>query len=242
MAGPAGGVVPYERNFPGGGFVRVRGAAPGTQGVYPGSGPWQLPPIPPGYYNPMLDVQASEGKLGTEQTLSGLNRQKTDAENNYATNLGLLGQREADQAQKQKETLALLGESYKKLGVQQGGQANATGTLYGGAMISSAMKRAANEGSQKARDEAARAEQVQANQNERGRLSTQENQLLGPGGSLLEAITNAERSQQLYGQNINTLKGTQAAEHGYTPEQAGGVVPYERNYPGGGSVRVGMPR
>jgi hypothetical protein len=204
-----------------------------------GTAPWQLPPIPPGYYNPSLDVQLSEGKLGTEQTLAGLGRQKTNAESDYATNLGLVKQRETDQLQKEKETLGLLGESYKKLGVQQGGQANATGTLYGGALISAAMKRAANEGSQKARDEAGRAEQKQANETEEGRLVREESRLVGPGGSILEAIANAEKSQQLFGQNINTLKGTQAAEHGYTPEQAGGVVPYEYHDPQGGFVRVG---
>jgi hypothetical protein len=175
-------------------------------------GQWPSPPIPAGYYNPILDIQLSEGKQGSEQQITGLERQKTNAETNYATNLGLLKQREEARAQQQKETLANLAESYAKLGVRQGDQANAAGTLYGGALISAAAKRAANEGATSARDREAYRQAVLGFQDEQGKLARAEQEQTG---TLAEAIANARLNQQLFGQNINTLKQNQAAGQGY---------------------------
>ncbi|HEY4451019.1 MAG TPA: hypothetical protein VGN13_05445 [Solirubrobacteraceae bacterium] len=215
--------------------VRVGGAPASSSGYQSPSAAfaWQPPPVPAGYYNPILDIQQAEGKQGSEQQLTGLERQQTVDENTYATNLGLLGQREAQQQEAQKQTLARLAESYAKLGTRQGEQANRLGVVNGGALISSATNRAANEAVQKAADERTFAAQGQANENERGKLATQQSQLTGPGGTLVEAIANNKQNQQLFEQGIGTLRSSQAAEHGYVPPQRPWV--HER----GGSVRVG---
>jgi hypothetical protein len=187
------------------------------------------PPIPAGYYNPILDIQLAEGKAGSEQQITGLERQKTNAENTYATNIGLLKQKEEAQQQGAKETLGRLAESYAKLGARQSDQANAAGTLYGGALISARMKRAANEGVTRHADEVANERALQQFADERGKLALAEQQLVGPGGSLLEAMANARANQQLFATNIGTLKQKQAAEQGYkAPER-----------PWSGNVRIG---
>lgn len=183
-------------------------------------GPWVAPPVPAGSYNPIRDNELAEGKLSTEQGITGDERQRTNAENTYATNLQLLNEREASQKQTGQETLARLTESYKKLGAQQGEQANAKGTLYGGALIAAAQKRAANEDVTKASDERSLAETLKGDENDRGQLSVAEGQLLGPGGSLVEAIQNARQAEQQREEGLGTLRSVEAAQNGYVAPHA----------------------
>lgn len=226
---PIGGSWAHSR----GGAVRV-GGRPGAAFADPSQETaWQPPPVPAGYYNPIRDIELAEGQRGSEQSITGLDRQKTVGENTYATNLGLLAQREQQQQDSAKQTLARLAEGYAKLGARQGEQANKAGVVNGGALISATTKRVANEGVQKAADERAFAQQRQQLENERGRLATGENQLVGPGGSLVEAIQNARTNQQAFANSVGTLKGNEAAAHGYRPPQRPWVKVR------GGSVRVG---
>lgn len=179
------------------------------------TGPWTPPPIPAGSYNPIRDLELSEGKLATSQGLTGDERQQTNAENGYATNLALLQQRETAEKKTGQETLARLAESYKKLGNRQTEAANAAGELQGGALLASALKRNANEGVTKGADERNLSEQLKADENQRGQISVGESQLIGPGGSLTEAMQNASQSEQQREEGIGTLKSNEAAANGY---------------------------
>jgi hypothetical protein len=246
-APPAGGAVP--RTYSGGpGFVRIGGrpgaavppgappAPGGASGPVSTGGAWTPPPIPPGLYSPIRDAEAAVGKSGTEQALSGEQRQVTNQENNYATSLSQLGQREQQQKQAQQETLARLADSYKKLGARQEEGANAMGELSGGALIQSAMKRSANEGVTRKADEVAAANQAKADEANRGQLTVGNQQNLG---ALQETMLNQRNSQSLSEQLLRSTEGNEAASHGYGPEEAGGVRPYER---GGGRGRGGFVR
>lgn len=221
------------------GSYRVGYARPGVPGA-PGQNQdpqqnlgWQPPPIPAGTYNPIRDIELAEGKRGSEQELTGLDRQRTNAENTYATNLGLLGQREGQHQMDAKQAIERIIESFTKLGARQGEQANVRGVLNGGTMLAAAGKRAANEQLSRRQADQAAARQRQADENERGRLATQQSQLTGPGGSLTEAIQNARANQQAFAGSVGTLKGTEAAQHGYVPPQR----PWTKTRLG--SVRVG---
>jgi hypothetical protein len=230
---PPGGFTPSESGGAGQGFARV-GARPYQVDPSTMLG-WQPPPPPPGTYNPIRDQELAAGNRETEQAIGRPERERTVAENDYGTRLGLLGQREAREQEVAKQTLARLAEGYAKLGTRQNERANQLGIVGGGAMIASATKRAANEGVQKAADERAFAQQRQADENERGSLATHLSQLVGPGGSLVEAIQNAQANRQLSADNINAFKASEAGQHGYKGPQrpwAGGP---------GGWYRVGGP-
>lgn len=179
----------------------TRAARVGVPAPFAQPGPWTPPAIPSSYYNPIRGIEDAEGARGSEQTISGLQRQKTDAENDYGTSVTQVESHG-------KELQERLAESYKKLGAAQDQQANTDGTLYGGALMASAMKRATNEGVQKAANQ-------KAEQDELGKLSVSENELLGPGGSLTEALQNAGVNQQGFHEGIQTLEGTEAASNGY---------------------------
>lgn len=211
-------VVKTGQAAPVGSMGQQRAAAAGYS-ISPTTGgyaPWAPPPIPIGDYNPSRDIEEAEGKLATEQGISGDERTRSVDENTYATNLQLLGEKEASQKQTSKETLARLARGYQQLGAKQGEQANASGTLYGGALIAAAAKRAANEGLTKGTDERSIAESLKGDENERGKLSVAEGQLLGPGGSLVEAIQNARQSEQQREEDIGKAKSEEASkEHGY---------------------------
>lgn len=196
--------------------------AVGTQTRAYGEG-WRsaaTPYVPPaGAYNPLRDIEAAEGKRGSEQALSSDARQRTNAEGEYGTQISLLNQREADQKRQQGEVLANLARSYQQLGVRQGEGANKAGVLNGGALIAAAQKRARNEGVTKGADEARFGEQHQANDATRGRLSVALEQLLGTGGSLTESAENTRTNQQGFENSLRTLENREAAEAGLGYQQ-----------------------
>jgi hypothetical protein len=222
------------------GFVKIGGkvvGGPTAANVYrngatpPGPPtPWTPPPIPVGDYNPVRDNELAEGKLSTDQVLTGDERRQTNAENGYATNLTLLQQKEAAQKQTGQETLARLAEGYRKLGTRQTEGANAAGELQGGALLASALKRNANEGVTKGADERNLSEQLKADENQKGQISVDESQLVGPGGSLTEAMQNARQALQQRDESIGMDKGVEAAkEHEYEaptgPPKVAAAVP-----------------
>jgi hypothetical protein len=189
------------------------------------AGPWTPPPIPPSLYSPELDVKGAEGKQASEQTLTGDERTRTDTENQFGINLSLLGQREQQQAQSAQETLARLADSYRKLGVKQEENANGIGELNGGALIQSAMKRSANEAVTRKADEVARGNQQQQNANERGKLVLGEEQAVGTGGALTEAMANARQNQQQFQEGLQKYRASEAGAHGYKAPEAPKAAP-----------------
>lgn len=215
------GINAFART-PGGSVAVGAGTRAYQQGVRPGYAPpaakpaaWTPPPVPPGLYNPIRDVELAEGKRGSEQTTRGLERQKASSENRYGVNLAEVGQREGNQKAAHEEMLARLGESFKRLGARQEDQANAGNTNYGGALIAAGLARAGNEATRKASEQRTFGESQQANAAARGRLALGESEATGPGGSLTEALQNAGENQQGFEQSVGGLKNTEASEHGY---------------------------
>lgn len=195
-----------------GGYSYSGPAGSSGRAAYQAANPWAPPPIPAGFYNPIRDIEASEGRTSSGQTISGDQRQLTNSENDYATSVALQGEKEGNATSAFNETIKRLGESYKRLQGRQEDQGGATGTLYGGALISAAQKRGANEAVQKEHDQRLRDQQLQAFENERGRAAVAEQQRAA---ALGESLTNARTNEQNFQQNLNTLKGNEAAQHGY---------------------------
>ena len=165
---------------------------------------WAPKPPPAGSYSPYRDVEIATGKEATEQTEKGLERQGADNTANYTANLSEL-------ERKGQETLARLAESYKKLGARQGEQANSDGTLYGGALLASAAKRAQNEGVAKSADEASQSAA-------RGKLEAGFNQ---GQEAVREGIVNAGLTQQTAKEGVEKVRNTEATELGSYKPQSG---------------------
>ena len=163
--------------------------------------PWQAPPPPPTSYNPIRDINIGTGRLSTEQTVKGLERQRENGSLNFTAN-------KEEIERKGQDTLAKLAESYKRLGARQGEQANADGTLYGGAVLAAAAKRATNEGLQKQ-------SQQEAQEAELGRLG---NNFSQQQGTLTEGITNANESGRNAREGEETLRNNESVNNGYSPE------------------------
>jgi hypothetical protein len=177
--------------------------------------PWQPPPIPPGEYNPIRDIELAEGKRGSTQAEEKLGRERTNAEQQYGISTSELGRQEKEAEGGYNESLANLAHRYEALKAGQTDQANAGGALYGGALIASGMKRAANEAREKGGLERRRHGQEEGFKAQRGKLLLGLEQLLGSGGSLTEALKNVKENQQGFETSLGTLKGNEAAAAGY---------------------------
>lgn len=202
-----------------GGSYRVGGRPAGPPAVTDGNASWQPPPIPAGYYNPLRDIEAAEGKRGSQQTITGLQRQRTNAESDYGVNKSLI-------ERKAQDSLKRISESFQRLGGRQEEGANRLGELHGGALLQAAAKRAANQ-------QIANKPVEQAQQDELGRLALNEQRLIGEGGSITEALTNANSNEQAFGEGLDTLKRNEAAGRGYEPPER----PWAQEQ--GGAVRIG---
>lgn len=234
-------VVRTGQAAPVGAFARKRAAQAGTT-INPatnGFSPWVPPPIPPSFYNPIRDIEGAEGKRGAEQQQNALNRQVAATENNYGVNQALVGQREAGEQQDTQLQLGRIGEAFQRLQARQGEQGNATGTLYGGALLASGMKRAANQKLQTDAVQLQASRQAQADANERGRLALGEGEQVGPAGALSEALLNSRENDRAFQSSLGTLEGSEAAQAGYQAPSAPrlpalrlrpGVPPAKRGY------------
>lgn len=221
-----------------GGPIRQRRAPsqPGVAPVYhPGDAPWQPPPIPAGAYNPIRDIELAAGKRGVGNTLEDIATRSARDESNLLLSEGDVHRQEDQQTQDRDRALAQIAQSFTRLGVRQGEQANTAGVLRGGALLQSAAKRAGNEVRAREPVQTNYARQIEADQRQLGQLVLQRQrdaEDLGTQGS------RAEREQGQFGIDTETLKGREAAENGYYSPT--GVVPRTTTQRGG-FVRVGMP-
>jgi hypothetical protein len=217
-----------------------RGASGGL-GSIPSPAAAQSPVIPFGDYDPIRDIEIAEGKKGSAQALSALEKKKEYGEDDFSTSklederqqgnsLSEIGTTRTRQQEAGKVALERLAESYKKLGVKQEEGANAAGVINGGALIQAAMKRAGNEGLAKSTDQKALNQQLEDDTTKETRLKESGESALG---KLLReserglsedttGISNQEANEQTFGEGINSLKAYEAAhEHGYVVPTVG---------------------
>lgn len=220
----------------------------------------QTDPTPPaGLYNPLRDIEISEGKKGSSQAISGLEQKKEYGEDDFSTgkledereqgnSLSEIGTARTRQQEAGKVALERLAESYKKLGAQQTEGANAAGVINGGALLQSAMKRAANEGIAKTADQKALSQNLEDDALKETRLKESGESALG---KLLReserglredttGIANQSANEQTFEEGVNTLKDNEAASEGYVP--GSGVAPRTSVQKGAGFVHVGQPQ
>ncbi len=190
-----------------------------------GRGDGTPPPAPPELYKPERQLEEATGKASYEQAEQAAQRAKTDAENSYGVTV-------TEDKAKTNELLAALANSSAKLGRRQNEGANATGTLYGGALIQAAAQRANNEGEGVATDN--------ANLNrELGAATLKEQQ---ENNADAEAQLNAQSNEHTYTTGIESLEGKEAALSGYNAPKAPGLSGTTHGQwlqEPGGAVRVG---
>lgn len=209
------------------------GVPPATQA------PWVQPPIPAGAYNPIRDIELAAGKRGLSNTLEDIGTRGVRGEQGYLIGKEGIEREKAEQADNHAKALAALQQSYQRLGVRQGEQANTAGVLRGGALLQAAAKRATNEG--KTRDEQNQAAQrtQEGLQRQLGQLTTARQQ---EGEDLTTQGSRAEREQAQFGIDTTTLEGREAAENGYIAPQAPNALAAAHRAPprrpGGGGAKA----
>jgi hypothetical protein len=200
--------------------------------------PYQ-PPKPTGYFDPALEAQrraAGRGYRDTRQdtALAGtraavdlgfayddLNRRRSDYEDDYGRNVGLLT------------------KNYTDLGTQQDERANAYGVVPGGgAALQSAAKRATNQASDRAGLDLNRSQFLAGVKDQEGQLDV--NYGRGVDDRVL-SLSRAGRENTLFGADIGAQEAWQAAQAGYfAPARGakGGIPRNERVGAGGVHTRT----
>jgi hypothetical protein len=204
--------------------------------------------IPPSYYSPKWSEQLDAGKRSTEHEIDELETKGTRGASDYGIGLSELEHQKANalanlnttrgrQEQDKQRMLAQLADSYKRLGVKQTEGANTAGVLYGGAVLQSAAKRAANEGVQKAgteqtfqrqlQDDATREAQInEGNENSAGHL-TLSHQREGENINKYE-IPYAKENILSFEEGIGREEAKEAADNDYAPPHHA-AAPYKPN-------------
>lgn len=241
-----GGVKPYERSFPGGGFVRVRGGvappAPAT--------PWTPPSFPPtGTFNPQRELETGEGQRGLEQLEGTTATSEAQLRADYGTGTEGFNTSEKRSNADFSKALELLKESYTRLGTRQQEGANRAGLLQGGALLQAAAKREENEGKEKETKTTAHTRAIEDLNTRRAAFNRdfappdQANPLGGRRWqALTTALANAQGNQAFFRQGQQSLAGQEAAERGWpgysapaAPKPSASPVPWT------GNVRIGNP-
>lgn len=194
---------------------------------------WPLPPIPTGAYNPIRDIELNAGKRGLDNTLEELLTKDTRGQSDLLLNEGDIANRETEEGQNHDQALAAIASSFKKLGVRQGEQANASGLTRGGALLQAAAKRAANETKTREPVDQTYTRQQGADQTARGRLLLARQREAEDNAN---ATARAEHEQAQFGVDTQTLEAREASDNGYTSP-----VSHLSIQPGAGFVRVGGP-
>jgi hypothetical protein len=119
-----------------------------------------------------------------------------------------------------------LAQSYQRLDVKQGEQANTAGVLRGSAIMQSAAKRAGNEGKAKGQEEVVYGHQKEADQRQLAQLALAHGQ---ESEANTTAGQRAEREQAQFGVDTQTLKGREASDNGYVAPQNPADVKWSRN-------------
>lgn len=208
-----GGVVPSFTRTPGVGFVRVggRAGAIGAPGGGPGA-PWSPPPIPPGFYNPLRDIEAGEGKRGTFQAIEDIGTQRTRGNEDFTSSIEDVGQQRTKAQQAAATALGQIQASFNRLAQRQGEQGNERGTIYGGALLAAAAKRASNQqGSNAGVQRGLDAQLATLKQREEGLTLNHQRSL----EDLNTRQQRGEINEAEYEKGIQTLKNTEAAAAGY---------------------------
>lgn len=194
---------------------------------------FQPPPIPTGAYNPIRDIELNAGKRGLDNTLEELLTKGARGQSDYLLGEGDIANREAEEGQNHDQALQQISDSFKKLGVRQGEQANVSGLTRGGALLQSAAKRAANEQKTRAPVDQTYTRQQGADQRARAQLALQRQR---EAEDIASASARAEREQSQFGVDTQTLRAREASDNGYTSP-----VSHLSIQPGAGFVRVGGP-
>lgn len=209
--------------------------APRAQAAYPSAQAlgFQPPPIPTGAYNPIRDIELNAGKRGLSNTLEELLTKNTRGQSDYLLGEGDLSNRETEEGQNHDQALSQIADSFRKLSVRQGEQANASGLTRGGALLQAAAKRAANEAKTRQPVDQSYTRQQGADQKARGQLALQRQR---ESEDIASASARAEREQGQFGVDTQTLEAREASDNGYTSP-----VSHLSIQPGAGFVRVGGP-
>lgn len=254
-AGP-GGVVPYTRSVPGAGWVRVgpgralTAASSGSSGQPSPSSSWTPPAFPPtGTFNPSRELETEEAGRGLQQYEGDVATKEARLRTDYATQLSEYGRQEGEQNDALAKGLALLKESYAKLGTRQEEGANKAGLLQGGALLQAAAKRGANEGKEAEKDREATNKQLAAIARARAdyALTNAPPDASNPLGGrawedLISGLANAQSNQAFYSQGQQSLAAQEAAERGfggYQPPARSAPAAARRPAPAPGRIRAG---
>lgn len=159
-----GGANTYGGAGPGGaGWVRIGGVPAGSGIVRPATGgaayagPTPRPGADPAHPAwPAPTLASSERELHVSEAERGLHEAEREAdwtrkryEAGYATSMSDFDRQTREESDAYNKGLALLAESFTKLGTQQTEASNKAGLLQGGALLQSAATRAANEGKER---------------------------------------------------------------------------------------------
>lgn len=171
------------------------------------------PPIPAGAYNPIRDIELSAGKRGLQNTVEDAGTSEARGQSNYLLGAEGIQRQQGEQATSHQESLDSLARSYQRLQGRQAEQAREAGVTRGGAVLQSAAKRAANEGTAKAGIETAYGEQQAADQRSLAQLGLGRQR---EGEDNTTTVQRAEREQGQFGVDTQTLEAREASENGYT--------------------------
>jgi hypothetical protein len=234
----AGGVRPNTYGGGSGGFVRIGGVPAGSGIVRPATGgkpyagpapkatmpkPWTPPAFPPtGTFNPSREIEVGEAKRGLEQAEGEGATSETQLRNRYATGMSEYDRQANEQTDSYNKGLALLAESFQKLGTRQTEATNKAGLLQGGAVLQAAATRGANEGKERTKQTEANTKAQEAINRSRAKLIEE----LAPpdatnalGGTswqnLITHLANLKSNFTFYQQGQQSLAAQEAAERGF---------------------------
>jgi hypothetical protein len=220
---------------PGTGFVRVGGYNQ-RGAVHSARMPWEHPPPPPkpqptqtwgqGWpgagFEPTRRLEAEEGQRGLEQLESQQAIARSRLQGDYGLAMTEYGRQEGEQQDALSKSLALLQESYAKLGTKQTEGANKAGLLSGGALLQAAAARAANEGKEATKQREAESKGIEAINRSRAKeiLEQAPPDATNPLGGrawqdLAEALRNAQSNQAFFTQGQQGLAWQEAGNAGY---------------------------
>lgn len=185
------------------------------------AGPWTPPPIPVGAYNPIRDIEEQAGKRGLSNTLEDLGTREQRGDVNFGLGESEIERERGEQTTARDKALASLKQSYQRLGTRQEEQANGAGVLRGGALLQAAGKRAANEGKQVETTQQGYQTEMQADDRSLSKLALARQQ---EGEDNTTQGSRAEREQDQFGIDTQTLEAREAAENGYVSPTAPAIT------------------